>query len=130
MLSTLLNQIKLVYGQIGQSNMHSTLDFSPRPARKERNVPLQDKLRAYCPKICIYCVAALPCPALLFLFITHTCTIWYYVVYRLQWDLTHSTRSDSVVVSTFGWHTADPISIPRRSSHFCWGHFKFWYIRS
>ena len=25
----------MVYGPFGQSNMHSTLDFYPRPARKE-----------------------------------------------------------------------------------------------
>jgi hypothetical protein len=34
----LQNQIKLVYGQFGQSNMHSTLDFWPRSAREETNV--------------------------------------------------------------------------------------------
>ena len=38
--STLLNQLKLVYRQFGQSNMHSTLDFCLRPARKETNLPL------------------------------------------------------------------------------------------
>ena len=48
--STLLLQFKLVYRPFGQSNMHSTLDFCPRPARKQTNVPLrkQEKLRAYC----------------------------------------------------------------------------------
>ena len=40
LLSTFLIQLKLVYGPFRQSNMHSTLDFCPRPARKERNVPL------------------------------------------------------------------------------------------
>ena len=34
----------------GQSNMHITLDFCPRTARKETNVPLhKENLRAYCP---------------------------------------------------------------------------------
>ena len=41
MLSSLLNQIKLVYAPNGQSNMNSTLDFCPRPAKKETNVPLK-----------------------------------------------------------------------------------------
>ena len=36
MLSTLLNQMKLVNGLLWQSNMHSTLDIYPRPARKEK----------------------------------------------------------------------------------------------
>ena len=35
MLLTLLNQYKLVHGSFGQSNMHSTLDFCPRLAKKE-----------------------------------------------------------------------------------------------
>ena len=39
-MSTLLIKFKLVYGPFGQSNMDSTLDFFPRPARKEMNVPL------------------------------------------------------------------------------------------
>ena len=39
--SILLNQLKLVYGPFGQSNMHSTLDFCSRSARKESNVPLR-----------------------------------------------------------------------------------------
>ena len=43
LLSTYLIQLKLVYGPFGQSNMHSTLDFCPRPARKETNVPLQKR---------------------------------------------------------------------------------------
>ena len=70
MLSTLLNPFKLVYGPFGQSNMHSTLDFCPRLARKpkvtrkfssnceetrkETNVLIHttnEKLRNYCPKI-------------------------------------------------------------------------------
>ena len=42
-MSTFLNQIKLVYGPFGQNNMHSTLDFCPRPARKEANVPLNKR---------------------------------------------------------------------------------------
>ena len=45
MLSTLLNQLKLVYRQFGQSNIHSTLDFSLRPASKETNLPLHIKRR-------------------------------------------------------------------------------------
>ena len=40
MLSPLLNQLELVYGPFGQNNMHSTLDFWPRLARKETNVPI------------------------------------------------------------------------------------------
>ena len=35
LLSTLLNQIKLVHGPFGQGNMHSTIDFYPRPGRKQ-----------------------------------------------------------------------------------------------
>ena len=38
MLSTLLNQIKLDFEPFEQSNMHSTLDFCLRPARKETSV--------------------------------------------------------------------------------------------
>ena len=34
-----LDPVKLVYGPFGQANMHSTLDFCPRPARKEMNLP-------------------------------------------------------------------------------------------
>ena len=50
-MSPLLNQLKLVYGLFGQRNVHSTLDFCPRQARKEANVPLQikEKQRAYSP---------------------------------------------------------------------------------
>ena len=40
LLSTLLNQLKLVYGPFGQSNMNSVLDICPRPAREETNVHL------------------------------------------------------------------------------------------
>ena len=40
LLSILLIQFKLVYGPFVQSNMHSALDFFPRQARKETNVPL------------------------------------------------------------------------------------------
>ena len=36
----MLIQFKLVCGPFRQSNMHSTLDFCPRPARKETNVTL------------------------------------------------------------------------------------------
>ena len=43
MLSTLMSQLKLVYEPFGQSNMHSTLDFCPTPARKESNVPLDKR---------------------------------------------------------------------------------------
>ena len=38
LLSTLLIQIWLFYGPSGQDNMHSTVDFYPRPVRKETNV--------------------------------------------------------------------------------------------
>ena len=38
LLSTLLSQNLSVYGPYWQSNMHSTLDFCPRPARKETSV--------------------------------------------------------------------------------------------
>ena len=40
LLSTLLIQLKLVYWPLEQRNMHSSLDFCPRLARKETNVPL------------------------------------------------------------------------------------------
>ena len=40
LLSTLLIQFKLVYGPIGPSNILSTLDFCPKPVRKETNVQL------------------------------------------------------------------------------------------
>ena len=42
MFSTYLKRIKLVYGPFRQSNMHSTLDFCPGPARKKMNVPLRE----------------------------------------------------------------------------------------
>ena len=42
-MSTLLNQFEIVYGPFGQSNMHSTLDFCPIPARREVNVPLHKR---------------------------------------------------------------------------------------
>ena len=42
-VSTFLNQIKLVYGLIWQSKMHSALDFCSRLARKENNVPLHKR---------------------------------------------------------------------------------------
>ena len=32
-----------VCGSFGQSNMHSKLDFYPRPAKKETNVPLNKR---------------------------------------------------------------------------------------
>ena len=38
---TLLVQSKLVYAPFGQDNIYSTLDFCPRPARKETNVLLR-----------------------------------------------------------------------------------------
>ena len=44
LLSTLLIQIKLVYGLFGQSNMHSTLDSWPRPDRRDTNVPLDKRI--------------------------------------------------------------------------------------
>ena len=40
LFATLLIELKLVHGPFGRSNMHSTLDFCPRPAMKETNVPL------------------------------------------------------------------------------------------
>ena len=43
LFSTLLIQFKLVYGPFGQSNMHITLDFYPRSARKDTNVPLHKR---------------------------------------------------------------------------------------
>ena len=50
-MSTLLNQFKLLYELLGQSN----LDFCSTPARKETIVLVQlttqEKLRAYCPNI-------------------------------------------------------------------------------
>ena len=44
----LLIQFKLVYEPFVQRNMHSTVDFCPRPTRNDTNVPLH-KLRTYCP---------------------------------------------------------------------------------
>ena len=38
LLSTSLIQFKLLYGPFGQSSMQSTLDFCPRPARKETSL--------------------------------------------------------------------------------------------
>ena len=38
-LSTLLIKFILGFGPLGQSNMYSTYDFCPRPARKETSVP-------------------------------------------------------------------------------------------
>ena len=32
--------VKASFGPFGQSNMHSTLDFCPRKARKKTNVPV------------------------------------------------------------------------------------------
>jgi hypothetical protein len=48
-LSSLLIQFKLVYGPFGQTNMHSTLDFCPRPDQPGRNkcINTKGKLRAY-----------------------------------------------------------------------------------
>ena len=43
MFSTYLKRIKLVYGPFRQSNMHSTLDFCPRPAKKEKMYVLLNK---------------------------------------------------------------------------------------
>ena len=42
LLSILLIQFQLVYGPFGQSNMLSTLDFCPRPDRKETNIQLHN----------------------------------------------------------------------------------------
>ena len=48
----MLIQFKLVYGAFGQRNMHSTLDFCLRPARKETNVPIHKRSKEqYCPNI-------------------------------------------------------------------------------
>ena len=55
LLSIFLNQLKLVYGPLGQSNMNSTLDFCPRPARKETNVPLNKVSEEI--TVLIYCVS-------------------------------------------------------------------------
>jgi hypothetical protein len=35
LLSTFLIQFRPVYGLFGQRNMHSTLDFCPKPARRK-----------------------------------------------------------------------------------------------
>ena len=37
-------EFKLVFGPLGQSNMHCTLDFYPKLAKKETNVPLNKSL--------------------------------------------------------------------------------------
>ena len=47
LVSNLLIQFKLVYVPFGQSKMHLMLDFCPRPARKERNVPLYKRPIAF-----------------------------------------------------------------------------------
>ena len=47
LLSTLLIHFKLVYEPFEQSNMHSTLEFCPRPARKEKNVREVESLLSY-----------------------------------------------------------------------------------
>ena len=52
---TLLVQFKLVYVPFGQDNIYSTLDFSPRPARKETNVLLRSLINVKAGK-----AAALP----------------------------------------------------------------------
>ena len=44
LLSTLMNQIELVYVPFG----HSLLDFCPRPARKETYIPLRYAREAKC----------------------------------------------------------------------------------
>ena len=41
--NVLLYFAKPVYGPFGMRNMYSTLDFRPRPARKETNVPLNKR---------------------------------------------------------------------------------------
>ena len=46
-MSTFLNQFKLVYRPCWQSNMHSTLDFCPRPARKKTNKALETSVLIY-----------------------------------------------------------------------------------
>ena len=43
LLATLLIQFELVYRPFGRSNMQSILDFCPRPAKKETNVPLHNR---------------------------------------------------------------------------------------
>ena len=58
MMSTLLIQFNLVYGSFGQSNMHSTLDFCPRLARKEANVPLYKRSKELTVLFNIYTVNA------------------------------------------------------------------------
>ena len=57
LLSTLLIKFTLVYGPLGQSKMHSILDFCPRPARKEINVPLHKRSQELTVLIYIYTVA-------------------------------------------------------------------------
>jgi hypothetical protein len=44
---------KIVYGPFGKSSMQSTLDFCPRPARKETNVPLNKRTQIQQTKIAI-----------------------------------------------------------------------------
>jgi hypothetical protein len=48
-VSNLLIQLKLAYGLFELSNMHSTLNFCPGPARKEKKI--EEKLRTFCPNI-------------------------------------------------------------------------------
>ena len=43
LLTTLLNQLKLVYGPFGQSNMHSTFGSCSRLPSKETNAPLNKR---------------------------------------------------------------------------------------
>ena len=51
----MLNQIKLVYGPFGQTNMDSILDFCFRPVRKEKNVPVHKRSQELTVLIYILC---------------------------------------------------------------------------
>ena len=53
---TLTNWFKLVYGQFGQSNMHCTFDFGPRPSRKKTNVPQLKSSQGLTVQIYILCL--------------------------------------------------------------------------
>ena len=54
LLSTLLNQLKLVYGLFGQSAQY--ILFLPQISQDKFNcTTVKEQLRAYCPNIPIYC---------------------------------------------------------------------------
>ena len=55
----MLIQFELVFGPSGQSNMQSKLDFCPRPAMREKNVPLDKRSKQLTVLIYIYCALRL-----------------------------------------------------------------------